>query len=145
MQWRADRDRRPGGRPAARRRPRGRRRTPAPHRRVRRPLRAPAIDRGRRHRPGDALELLDAPVSTPTDSDPDAAVHRLDKRRYCQRCQFFSTPPAVECTYEGAEIRSLEDLDRFVVSNCPVVAGEEPLQASSRTEDGASDPQRRKP
>lgn len=88
---------------------------------------------------------LDAPVSTPTGRDADADVHRLDKRRYCQRCQFFSTPPEVRCTYEGAEIRSMEDLDRFVVSNCPVAAGEEPLQSGSRTEDGASDPQRRKP
>jgi hypothetical protein len=46
----------------------------------------------------------------------------VEKRGYCQRCEFFAEPPEVACTNEGTEIVELLDIERFRVRNCPVVA-----------------------
>lgn len=43
------------------------------------------------------------------------------KRSYCQRCQFFSSPPEVACRNPGTEIVELVDVDHFRVRNCPIV------------------------
>lgn len=54
--------------------------------------------------------------------------HVVDKREYCQRCPFLSSPPAVACGHEGTEIVEAVDPDRFRVRDCPMV-----------TEDGRPD------
>lgn len=51
----------------------------------------------------------------------------VPKASYCQRCEHFSDPPAVECAAEGARILELVDADRFRVRNCPKVDGDERL------------------
>lgn len=65
-------------------------------------------------------ELLGEPgepsAAEPT-SQPDE--HVVDKREYCQRCEFFSEPPETACTNEGTEIIELVDNDSFRVRNCP--------------------------
>jgi hypothetical protein len=56
--------------------------------------------------------------------------HVIDKREYCQRCEFFTQPPTVACTNEGTEIVELVDSEQFRVRNCPKVkADEEELQS----------------
>lgn len=52
-------------------------------------------------------------------TDADEAI--VEKRSYCQRCEFFAEPPDVACTNEGTEIVELLDTERFRVRNCPVV------------------------
>lgn len=51
---------------------------------------------------------------------PRKSVRVVSKRRYCQRCEHFSDPPAMACTREGTEIEALVGSDRFRVRNCPV-------------------------
>lgn len=53
------------------------------------------------------------------EEDQQTAV--VPKRSYCERCEFFSTPPEVRCTNAGTEIRELVDTDHFRVVDCPVV------------------------
>lgn len=59
------------------------------------------------------------PAAEPTDT-PDE--HVIDKREYCQRCEFFNDPPNATCTNEGTEIVELVDSDHFRVHGCPKVA-----------------------
>lgn len=77
---------------------------------------------------GDAevADLLDeaevdqeiGPTVEPTET-PDE--HVVDKREYCQRCEFFAEPPAATCTNEGTEIVELVDDEQFRVRGCPKV------------------------
>ncbi|MDY6817902.1 MAG: hypothetical protein SVG88_04495 [Halobacteriales archaeon] len=69
---------------------------------------------------------LNEPIAPP-DERP---LHTVEKDRYCERCQYFSSPPAVRCTYDGSHIVELVDDDHFVLVNCPVIAGEASLQGS---------------
>lgn len=45
----------------------------------------------------------------------------VSKRNFCERCRFFSEPPDVHCTYEGAEIREFVDMDHVRLYACPIV------------------------
>lgn len=51
-----------------------------------------------------------------------ADEHVVDKREYCQRCEYFSAPPNATCSNEGTEIVELVDSDHFRVQDCPKVA-----------------------
>jgi hypothetical protein len=69
-------------------------------------------------------------ASPTVDIDPTREVestvgedHIVPKDGYCESCRFFSTPPTVECSYEGSEIVEIVDSEQFRVRNCPVVAG----------------------
>ena len=62
------------------------------------------------------------PTVEPT-ADPDE--HVVDKREYCQRCEFFSSPPATACENAGTEIVELVDNDHFRVRDCPKVAADD--------------------
>jgi len=62
------------------------------------------------------------PAVEPTET-PDE--HVVDKREYCQRCEFFAEPPAATCTNEGTEIVELVDDDQFRVRGCPKVADDD--------------------
>lgn len=52
--------------------------------------------------------------------------HVVNKREYCQRCRYLSTPPEVACGHEGTDIVELVDADRFRVRGCPMAAGDGP-------------------
>jgi hypothetical protein len=45
------------------------------------------------------------------------------KRDYCQRCEYFTDPPDVACTYDGSAIVEVTDGDHFRVRGCPKVEG----------------------
>lgn len=62
------------------------------------------------------------PAAEPTGT-PDE--HVIDKREYCQRCEFFSDPPNATCSNEGTEIVELVDSDHFRVRGCPKVAADD--------------------
>lgn len=74
---------------------------------------------------------IEATVESPR-TDAEREVFVIPKRDYCQRCQYFSDPPDVACTYEGSEIVALEDVEHFRVADCPVVRGEEELRDITR-------------
>ena len=56
-------------------------------------------------------------------ADDDSAGQVVRKREYCEACHFFTDPPEVTCTYDGASITEVVDSEQFRVRNCPVVAG----------------------
>lgn len=59
-----------------------------------------------------------------------ADEHVINKREYCQRCEYFSEPPDVACGHEGTDILEMPDGDRFRVRNCPkVIESEEELSS----------------
>lgn len=61
----------------------------------------------------------DEPIGTePTGTGADAVVR---KNSYCKQCEFFSNPPDVTCSNPGTEIVELIGVDRFRVTDCPVV------------------------
>ncbi len=49
-------------------------------------------------------------------------------RSYCEQCEFFSAPPAIECQHPGTEILGFTDLETVRVRNCPVVAERQDLE-----------------
>lgn len=55
-------------------------------------------------------------------------VRVVDKTKYCRGCEYFSAPPEVACTHEGAEILDAPDMDHFRVVDCPIVAEDEQLE-----------------
>lgn len=84
-------------------------------------------------RPADAFEAVDVDAvdedavwaqvtGEPREVDPGDEEAVVPKRRYCERCEFFSEPPAVACENDGTEIVELVDTDHFRVVGCPVVA-----------------------
>lgn len=73
--------------------------------------------------PEALLEEPEGPSAAEPTGQPDE--HVIDKREYCQRCEFFSEPPEVACTNEGTEIVELVDNDCFRVRNCPKVGDDE--------------------
>jgi len=76
----------------------------------------------------EAFEETVREPSTASERD----VRIVPKRDYCQRCQFFSAPPEMRCTYEGSEIVEMEDTDSFRVADCPVVRGDAELGGIDR-------------
>lgn len=73
---------------------------------------------GEEPRGGSEAEPAAEPTETPDE-------HVVDKREYCQRCEFFAAPPNVTCTNEGTEIVELVDGDHFRVRGCPKVAADD--------------------
>lgn len=86
----------------------------------------------------DAEEVWDAVVEgeqppedllegEPAAAEPGPAPdeHVIDKREYCQRCEYFAAPPNATCTNEGTEIVEMLDSDQFRVRNCPKVANDD--------------------
>lgn len=54
-------------------------------------------------------------------------VRVIEKRSYCQRCQYFADPPDTACTNEGTDILEVVDTEQFRVADCPIIRGEEEL------------------
>lgn len=73
----------------------------------------------------DEEALWDAVLSEEDDAPEPGALGAdavVSKHQYCKQCEFFSEPPEVACTNPGTEIEELVGVDRFRVSNCPIVA-----------------------
>ena len=72
---------------------------------------------------GDPPEALfeEPEAASPPEPTSQPDEHVIDKREYCQRCEFFTEPPGVSCSNEGTEIVELVDNDSFRVHNCPKV------------------------
>lgn len=68
----------------------------------------------------------------------------VEKRAYCEQCEYFSKPPDVACTYPNSDIVELVDTERFRVRNCPIVARRENSDitaiAGGDTEDSELEP-----
>lgn len=64
-------------------------------------------------------------VGDEADQRDETDEHVVDKREFCQRCEFFSAPPEVSCANAGTEIVELVDADRFRVRDCPKVADDD--------------------
>lgn len=62
------------------------------------------------------------------EADDGEETYLLNKREYCQRCQFFSKPPETRCEYDGSEILEVDEGGEFKVSGCPIIEGVEDLQ-----------------
>lgn len=101
----------------------------------------------RAHRDGDPFESLDT-RSGVEDPDADAElwesltrqetepeIERRGQRRYaevskhsyCERCEYFSSPPDVSCSHEGTDIIEFVDSETVRLADCPVVAEREAL------------------
>jgi hypothetical protein len=76
---------------------------------------------------GDPPEELFAEPEEPSPPEPTSQPdeHVIDKREYCQRCEFFTEPPGVSCSNDGTEIVELVDNDSFRVHNCPKVGADD--------------------
>lgn len=66
----------------------------------------------------DTVEVVEGKVVVP-------------KRKYCERCEYFTEPPEVACEHPGTEIHELVDMNHFRVENCPVVARRRGIEAGS--------------
>lgn len=52
----------------------------------------------------------------------------VSKHSFCERCEYFTGPPAVDCTHEGTEILEFVDAETVRVVDCPVVARRRALE-----------------
>ncbi|WP_254524193.1 hypothetical protein [Natrinema caseinilyticum] len=57
-------------------------------------------------------------------------VREIEKRAYCQDCDYFAEPPEVACTREGTEILAVPTVRTFRVTNCPFVLEDTVLEDS---------------
>lgn len=62
----------------------------------------------------------------------------VKKRSYCEQCEHFSEPPAVACTYPGAEIVELVTTSQFRVRDCPIVDRRRSNDLTAITEGGGT-------
>lgn len=60
------------------------------------------------------------------EEEPEVRV--VDKKTYCETCEYFSSPPDMHCTHDGTEIRELVDFEHVEVVNCPIVKRNEELE-----------------
>lgn len=69
---------------------------------------------------GSGVSLGTADGFADLEDDGDGVI--VPKESYCQQCEYFSSPPAIECTNPGTEILELVDIEHFRVRECPVVS-----------------------
>lgn len=60
--------------------------------------------------------------------DGERTVTEVSKRKYCERCEYFSEPPGVGCTHEGTEILGFPDRETVRMVDCPIVAKRRELE-----------------
>ncbi|OAQ52563.1 hypothetical protein HTG_13140 [Natrinema mahii] len=70
----------------------------------------------------ERLEGDDLPA--PTEA-ADSEVREVDKRAYCQGCEYLTEPPDVACTHEDAEILAVPTIETVRVADCPFVLADE--------------------
>ncbi|WP_076145009.1 hypothetical protein [Natrinema saccharevitans] len=66
------------------------------------------------------LEGDDLPASTDA-----SEVREVDKRAYCQGCDYLAEPPDVACTHADAEILAVPTIETVRVADCPFVLADE--------------------
>ena len=77
-----------------------------------------------------------ADVTGEDEADPDGEerdVAEVPKHEYCERCEFFSSPPEIECTNEGTDILAFVGMDTVRVADCPVVVERRGLEEGVAT------------
>lgn len=62
--------------------------------------------------------LEDDDLPAPTASD-DREVREVDKRAYCQGCEYLADPPDVACTHDDAAILAVPTIETVRVADCP--------------------------
>ena len=92
------------------------------------PVETEAVD------PDRAWEQLEDGAD-PTVEEPEGTVTEVSKRRYCERCEYFSPPPDVSCTHEGTEILGFPDRETVRMVDCPIVAQRRELEESAATDE----------
>ncbi len=92
------------------------------------PVETEAVD------PDRAWEQLEDGAD-PTVEEPEGTVTEVSKRRYCERCEYFSPPPDVSCTHEGTEILGFPDRETVRMVDCPIVAQRRELEESPATDE----------
>ncbi|AGB31894.1 hypothetical protein C488_06560 [Natrinema pellirubrum DSM 15624] len=63
-------------------------------------------------------------LPAPTDA-ADSEVREVDKRAYCQGCEYLTEPPDVACTHADAEILAVPTIETVRVADCPFVLADE--------------------
>lgn len=77
--------------------------------------------------PDVVWESLSAAGVGETAVDDEKEYTEVSKHRFCERCEHFSGPPDVHCTYEGAAIVEFLDMETVRLVNCPIVAEQRAL------------------
>jgi len=62
------------------------------------------------------------------DDAEEKVFSEVSKHRFCERCEHFTGPPEVDCTYEGAAIVEFLDMETVRLLDCPVVAEQRALE-----------------
>jgi hypothetical protein len=93
---------------------------------------------------GDGEAAIDG-AATAADADSEVTEPERDevvvpKRRYCEGCQYFSSPPETACEHPGTDILELADADHFRVADCPVVEWRRELEAYPDPGETRNDP-----
>lgn len=70
----------------------------------------------------------DDPIEEASENERDRTEEIIDAGKFCERCEYFSSPPEVHCTNEGTDIAELVDVGTFRVLDCPKVEKEQELE-----------------
>ncbi|MFC7314811.1 hypothetical protein ACFQNI_20040 [Salinirubellus salinus] len=93
---------------------------------------------------GEGVETTADAVGTPDGAAAEAVPDRdevvVSKRRYCEGCRYFTTPPETACEHPGTDILELVDVEHFRVADCPVVEWRRDLEAYPDPEESTTDP-----
>ena len=71
------------------------------------------------------------PVLSSNENDEslqEATDATVSTHSYCEQCEFFSAPPAIDCRHPGTEVLGFPDLETVRVRNGPVVAERRELE-----------------
>lgn len=66
-------------------------------------------------------QRLDGEDATVDVTEGEREVTVVETGSYCQRCPYFTAPPAVSCRHDGTEILEFVDMDHVRVVDCPKV------------------------
>jgi len=79
--------------------------------------------------PDEVWESLESEGSnSDTPSLDESRYTDVSKHRFCEQCEFFSSPPNAHCTHEEAEIIEHLDMETVRLLNCPVVAEQREIE-----------------
>ncbi|WP_324758860.1 hypothetical protein [Haloarcula montana] len=70
----------------------------------------------------------DGPAGESVTEVPDVGYAEVSKHRYCEQCEFFSGPPAVNCSHDEAQILEFIDMETVRLADCPIVAEQRALE-----------------
>lgn len=77
----------------------------------------------------DADEIWESLEAEPTQpAVGESRYVEVSKHRFCEQCEFFTSPPNADCTHEEAEIIEYLDMETVRLLDCPVVAEQRQLE-----------------